>query len=149
MIEYRPLEAADVEAFIALRVRQLREEGAAEDVDLRPALRSYYARHLSDGSFFARLATDAGRIIATGGVSIVEKPPWFGCPSGRIGLLSSMFTEPEYRRRGIAREILNRLTDAARERGCGVIQITASDVGALLYADFGFVKNGNFMQYRL
>ena len=24
-----------------------------------------------------------------------------------------------------------------------------ADVGALLYADFGFVKNGNFMQYRL
>ena len=28
-------------------------------------------------------------------------------------------------------------------------QITASDMGVLLYTDFGFVKNGNFMQYKL
>lgn len=33
--------------------------------------------------------------------------------------------------------------------GCGCVQITASDMGVLLYTDFGFVKNGNFMQYKL
>ncbi len=33
--------------------------------------------------------------------------------------------------------------------GCGTVQITASDMGVLLYTDFGFVKNGNFMQYKL
>ena len=36
-----------------------------------------------------------------------------------------------------------------RQRGCGAVWITASDMGVLLYADFGFVKKGNFMQYRL
>ncbi len=149
MIEYRPLAASDVDAFIEMRVRQLREEGATEDIDLRPALRDYYARHMADGSFVSWLAVDGGRIIATSGLSIVEKPPYFGCPSGRIGLLSSMFTEPEYRRRGIARALLSRLMDEARARGCGAVQITASDMGVLLYADFGFVKNGNFMQYPL
>ena len=30
-------------------------------------------------------------------MSFVEKPPYFGCPSGKIGLLSSMFTDPEYK----------------------------------------------------
>ena len=29
------------------------------------------------------------------------------------------------------------------------MQITASDLGVLLYSDFGFEKNGNFMQYKL
>ena len=42
-----------------------------------------------------------------------------------------------------------RVVAAAREYGCGAVQITASDMGVLLYADFGFVKNGNFMQYKL
>ena len=149
MIDYRPLTSADTDAFIELRIRQLREEGAKDDLDLRPALRDYYARHMADGSFIGMLGVDGGRIIATGGVSIVENPPRFGCPSARIALLSSMFTEPEYRRRGIAREILRRIVDAARERGCGAVHITASDMGVLLYADFGFVKNGNFMQYAL
>ncbi len=149
MIEYRPMTAPDVGTFIEMRIRQLREEGAMEDIDLRPALRDYYARHMADGSFVSWLAVDGGQIIATSGLSIVEKPPYFSCPSGRIGLLSSMYTQPEYRRRGIARALLSRLMDEARAGGCGAVQITASDMGVLLYADFGFVKNGNFMQYQL
>ena len=82
-------------------------------------------------------------------MSFVEKPPYFGCPSGRIGLLSSMYTDPNYRRQGIAKKLLSLVVDAARDYGCGTVQITASDMGVLLYTDFGFVKNGNFMQYKL
>ena len=149
MVEYRRMTPADVGDFIEMRIRQLREEGATEDVDLRPALRDYYRRHMADGSFFSWLAVDGGRIVATGGLSVVEKPPYFGCPSGRIGLLSSMFTEPEYRRRDIARQLLGRIVDEARVRGCGAVQVTASDMGTLLYGDFGFKRNGNFMQYNL
>ena len=149
MIEYRRMVPEDVERFIALRVRQLREEGATEDFDLRPALRDYYARHMADGTFVAWLALDGEAIVGTGGMSFVERPPHFGCPSGRLGLLSSMFTEPAYRRRGIARELLSRVVEEARRYGCGAVQITASDMGVLLYTDFGFVKNGNFMQYKL
>ncbi len=149
MLTYRRMTASDIEAYIDLRVRQLREEGATEDIDLRPALRDYYARHLADGTFVAWLAVDGGRIVATSGMSFVEKPPYFACPSGKIGLLSGMFTEPEYRRRGIARALLSRVVDEARRFGCGAVQITASDVGVLLYTDFGFKKNGNFMQYNL
>lgn len=149
MVEYRRMTPEDVGDFIETRIRQLREEGATEDVDLRPALRDYYRRHMADGSFVAWLAVDGGRIVATGGLSVVEKPPYFGCPTGRIGLLSSMFTEPEYRRRGIARQVLSRIVEEARGRGCGAVQVTASDMGALLYGDFGFARNGNFMQYKL
>ena len=60
-----------------------------------------------------------------------------------------MFTSKEYRRQGIAKELLSRVVNAAKEYGCGTVQITASDMGILLYTDFGFVKNGNFMQYKL
>ena len=149
MIQYRRLEPCDVERFIDLRIRQLREEGATEDTDLRPALRNYYARHMADGTFVAWLALEDGEIVGTGGMSFVEKPPYYGCPSGRIGLLSSMFTEPACRRRGIARELLSRVVEEARRYGCGAVQITASDMGVLLYTDFGFTRNGNFMQYKL
>ena len=148
-ITYRKLTEADLDTFIAIRIMQLREEGAREDVDLVPALKDYYRRHMADGTFVSWLALDRDRIIATSGMSFVEKPPYFSCPTGRIGLLSSMYTFPAYRRRGIAAELLRRVTDAARDYGCGSVQITASDMGVLLYTDFGFVKNGNFMQYKL
>ena len=148
-IAYRKLTDQDVARFIEMRIVQLREEGAAEDIDLTAALEDYYRRHLADDTFVSWLAVDGDRIVATSGISIVEKPPYFGCPTGKIGLLSSMYTEKAYRRQGIARELLSRVMEEARARGCGAVQITASDMGVLLYSNYGFTKNGNFMQYKI
>ena len=148
-IVYRRLTEADLDTFISIRIGQLREEGATEDFNLVPALKDYYHRHMADGTFISWLAVDGDRIIGTSGMSFVEKPPYFSCPNGRIGLLSSMYTDPAFRRRGIARLLLSRVVEEARAYGCGAVQITASDMGVLLYTDFGFVKNGNFMQLRL
>ena len=148
-ITYRKLTPLDLETFIRMRISQLREEGATEDIDLAPPLQDYYTRHLADGTFVSWLAVDGDRIVGTSGMSFVEKPPYYGCPNGRIALLSSMYTDPEYRRLGIAKELLARVTKEAREYGCKTVQITASDMGVLLYTAFGFEKNGNFMQYKL
>ena len=148
-IQYRKMTPSDVDTFISMRIKQLREEGATEDIDLIPALKDYYGRHMADGTFVSWLAVDGEKIVGTSGMSFVEKPPYFGCPSGKIGILSSMFTDSEYRRKGIAKQLLSKVVDEARAYGCGTVQITASDMGVFLYMDFGFVKNGNFMQYKL
>lgn len=148
-IEYRKLSEKELDVFIEMRINQLREEGAKEDIDLKPALLDYYKRRMKDGTFVSWLALDGNNIIGTSGMSFVEKPPYFGCPSGKIGLLSSMFTNPNYRRNGIAKELLSRIVNEAKQYGCGTIQITASDMGVKLYTDFGFEHNGNFMQYKL
>ena len=147
--EYKRLTEKELDTFIAMRITQLREEGATEKIDLVPALKDYYHRHMADGTFVSWLALDGDEIIGTSGMSFVEKPPYFGCPSGKLGLLSSMFTNPAYRRKGIARELLSRVIADARDYGCGTVQITASDMGVKLYTDFGFIHNGNFMQYKL
>lgn len=148
-IIYQRLTEDKIDTFIQMRINQLREEGATEDVDLAPALRDYYVRHMADGSFVSWIAMDGEKIVGTSGMSFVEKPPYFGCPSGKMGLLSSMFTDPDYRRKGIAKKLLSLVVDEARKYGCGTVQITASDMGVLLYTSFGFVKNKNFMQYRI
>ena len=148
-VEYRKLTDKELDTFIEMRINQLREEGAKENIDLRPALKDYYNRHMREGTFVSWIAVDGDKIIGTSGMSFVEKPPYFGCPNGKIGLLSSMFTNPDYRRKGIAKELLCRVVEEARKFGCGTIQITASDMGVKLYTAYGFVHNGNFMQYKL
>ena len=148
-ITYRKLTEADLDTFINMHITQLREEGATEDIDLVPALKDFYQRHMADGTFVSWLALDGDKIIGTSGMSFVEKPPYFSCPSGKLGLLSSMFTNPNYRRMGIAKELLHRVVEEARAYGCGAVHITASDMGVKLYTAYGFVHNGNFMQYKL
>ena len=148
-VYYKRLTETELDDFIMLRINQLREEGATEDINLIPTLKDYYNRHMADGTFVSWLAMDEDKIVGTSGMSFVEKPPYFSCPNGKIGLLSSMYTVKEYRRKGIAKELLTKVVNKAKEYGCGTVQITASDMGMLLYSDFGFVKNDNFMQYKL
>lgn len=146
-VEYRKLIDKDLTIFIEMRISQLQEEGAEATCDLKPYLHDYYIRHLQDNTFVSWLAIDKNRIVGTSGMSFVEKPPYYSCPSGKIGLLSSMYVIKEYRRKGIARFLLDKVVNEAKNFGCDTVQITASDMGVLLYTDYGFKKNGNFMYY--
>ena len=154
-VVYKKLTDAELDTFINMRISQLTEEYTVsgrivpEDVDLESALKDFYHRHMADGTFVSWLAMDGDKIIGTSGMSFVEKPPYFSCPTGKLGLLSSMYTNPDYRRMGIAKELLHRVVEEARNYGCGAVQITASDMGVKLYTAYGFQHNGNFMQYTL
>ena len=154
-IIYKKLTDAELDTFISMRISQLTEEYTSEgknvpdDADLESALKDFYHRHLADGTFVSWIALDGEKIIGTSGMSFVEKPPYFTCPTGKLGLLSSMYTDPDYRRMGIAKELLNRVVEEARAYGCGAVHITASNMGVKLYTAYGFTHNGNFMQYSL
>lgn len=148
-ITYRKLTLTDIPDFIELRITQLLEEGAEETIDLRPALNHYYTKHIPDGTFVGWLAIYENEIIATSGLSINERPPYFKNPSGSIGVLSSMYTKKNFRRKGIATILLEHIVAEAKNATCDLIQITASDDGMKLYSSFGFVPNNHFMQYQV
>ena len=154
-IVYKRLTNSELDTFIKMRISQLTEEYTVEGksvpkgVDLKSALKDFYHRHMADGTFVSWLALDGDKIIGTSGMSFVEKPPYFSCPTGKLGLLSSMYTDPNYRRMGIAKELLHRVVEEARKYGCGSVQITASNMGVKLYTAYGFKHNGNFMQFTL
>ena len=66
---YKKLTEKELDTFIQMRIRQLREEGAKEDIDLVPALQDYYTRHMADGTFVSWLALDGEKIVGTSGMS--------------------------------------------------------------------------------
>ncbi len=152
-IQYKKLTEDELDRIIKMRIDQLTEEYVSsgrtvpEDVDLKTSLMDFYKRNMAAGTYVSWLALDGDRIIGTSGMSFAEKPPYFTCPTGKLGVLSSMYTDPDYRRMGIATELLDRVVKEAKDYGCGTIYITASDMGVKLYESYGFRHNGNFMQY--
>lgn len=147
---FRKMEPRDIPDYVSLRIQQLAEEGADTGCcDLSPHLSGFYQRHLTDGSFVSWLAQEDNQIIGTSGLSFVEKPPYYGNLTGKIGILSNMYTVREFRRRGIAKKLLGLIAAESRLAGCGTIHVTASDDGVHLYTNFGFQKNQNFMQLKL
>ncbi len=152
-IVYKRLTENELDRIIKMRINQLTEEYTSagktvpENVYLETALMDFYKRNMAAGTYVSWLAFDGDKIVGTSGMSFAEKPPYFTCPTGRVGILSSMYTDPDYRRLGIATQLLDRVVKAAEEYGCGMIYITASDMGVKLYESYGFKHNGNFMQY--
>ena len=67
-ITYKKLVRSELDTFIKMRIAQLREEGAKEDIDLYPALNDYYTRHMVDGTFVAWLALDCRRLKWKNGI---------------------------------------------------------------------------------
>lgn len=149
MINYRLATTSDIDTLINMRLAQLKEEGTEESCDLTPYLKNYYLENLSNGSFVSYLAIDNNEVIATSGMSFASKPPYYACTSGKIGLLSSMYTKPDYRRKGIAKTLLNKVIGEAKKKECGVIHVTASVKGVLLYESYGFKHNDRFLQYKI
>ena len=130
-ITYRRLEESDLDTFISMRITQLREEGATEDIDLIPALKDYYHRHLADGTFVSWLALDGEKIIGT----------ILAGHDGRRGFFHHVVVAPEYRNRGIGEDLVNHAMDALEKEG---IQKTAlvvfeyNDLGNGFWEHIGF-----------
>ena len=57
------------------------------------------------------------------------------------GYVSSVYTAPEYRRRGVARTLMDNLLAHARELGVTRLILWASELGRPLYLDLGFVPS--------
>ncbi len=152
-IVYKKLTENELDQIIEMRINQLTEEYTSEgktvpeNVDLKKSLMDFYTKNMAAGTYVSWLAFDGDKIVGTSGMSFAEKPPYFTCPTGRLGILSSMYTDPDYRRMGIATQLLDHVVKEAKDYGCGTIYITASNMGVKLYEAYGFKHNGNFLQY--
>jgi GNAT superfamily N-acetyltransferase len=98
-------------------------------------------RSIEEGraAFFVAKQGKHGRIVACGGVSLWQRMPGPSNPSGRAAYVQWMVTQPEYRRRGLARRIFKELMSWVREQGVSAIDLHATPEGEPLYRSFGFV----------
>ena len=148
-MEIKRLDINCINEIIELRLKQLKDEGVVEVFDLKPNLFKFYSEQLIGDNFAIFGIIDNNKIIATGSLSFVYKPPYYNCPNGKIGLLSSMYVDPSYRRQGLATKMLDKIVEYAKENDCSLIHITASKMGELLYTKYGFIKKNNFMEYKI
>ena len=99
----------------------------------------FAARAMSSGTFHSWLAeTDSGTVVGGGAVMIV---PWPANPKDRKqqrAFLLNVFTEPGFRRRGIARSVVREIVEWCRKEGFGSVFLHASDAGRPLYVSMDF-----------
>lgn len=140
----------EIEKLTETRIMVLRAANRLpEDADMgevREHTFHYYAKALRDGTHIAWLVYDGDRLIGTGGVSFFQVMPTCHNPSGHKAYIMNMYTDPAYRRRGVARGTLDRLVGEIRARGVAAISLEATEMGRPLYEKYGFVKMNDEME---
>ena len=103
------------------------------------AAADYFAQAISSGQFQGWLAvTPAGEIVSSSGLVIDQHPPGPGNLSGKTGYIMNVVTHPAYRRRGLARRLVQAALTSLNERGIQRAELHATDMGRPLYEEFGF-----------
>ena len=132
---------ADLDLLVQTRIATLRAaNGLCAQADMSRVVaesRAYYKAHLGR-EHIAYLAYDGGEVIANGGISFYGVMPTYHNPTGRKAYIMNMFTHPDYRRRGIARRMLDLLVGEARGRGVLELTLEATEAGRLFYEKYGF-----------
>jgi len=99
----------------------------------------YFQEKMRTNQFAAWVAETAdGAIIATAAVSFYETAPKPWNLESKYAFISSMYTEPEYRRQGIGGRLLKEALDYSRRQGITHATLHASQSGKSLYESFGF-----------
>ncbi len=144
-IVYRRASINDVPVLVDYRVRFLNEllnhlENDETSV-VRKSLLEYFTKAIPSNDFVAWVAEYEGKMIATAGMVVWQKPAKYGgVESGKLGYLLNFYTVPEARRKGICTQLLNELIKEAKLAGLKYLHLHASEEGINLYRKAGFVE---------
>ena len=93
---------------------------------------------MSDGRYLGWLAVRGGQVIGGAGLLLLYWQPSREGPNPVRGRVVNVFVEAEFRRQGVARELLRTLLTEARSRRLGVLSLGSSVEGRNLYVLLGF-----------
>jgi GNAT superfamily N-acetyltransferase len=151
----------DVDVIGWHRARMFQDMGLVPDElfeSFRTKALDRLSKTLASGEYFGWLVGEPKapeKIIAGAGVTIRVVPPFphrdeageITIAEGRQGIIVNVFTEPEWRRRGIAKLLMKKIIAWSREQSLDELVLHASDDGRGLYEQLGFVLT-NEMRFR-
>ena len=149
IMDYRKAVKDDISILVELRKRQLIDEGCYEENSIDEELYGYFMDAISNVSLVVWVAEESGRIIATSGVCFFRYPPSYSNPKGLTAYITNVYTELEYRKQGIAADLLKFIMKEINDRGCSVVRLHSSDQGRSMYEKMGFVSADGFMVKKL
>lgn len=151
--QIRPATRADLDVISDHRARMFHDMGelSAEmfetfRVQSKEALHRLFATNQYVG-WLASPQVEPEKIVAGAGVTLREVAPHpqpnsagtFEIVSGRQAIIQNVYTEPDWRRRGLGTLLMKEIIAWSQKTGIDSLVLHASDVGRPLYERLGFV----------
>jgi GNAT superfamily N-acetyltransferase len=141
-IRIRTAGLADLQHLIHHRRSMFEDMGHTDPAVLSEVDRvseQYFRDALAGGKYRAWLAElPDGRVVAGGGIVVNDWPGHLREIQPRRVWILNMYTEPEFRRRGLARRLMDAMVAWCRAEGFGSVSLHASVEGRPLYESMGF-----------
>jgi len=146
-IRVRVATLADIVTLGHHRAEMFRDMGQLtehNERELTRASESFFREVVASGEYIAWLAVTtaaAERVVAGAGLwlrPMLPRPTPTGIIQGREALIANVYTEPDWRRRGVARLLMRHVLEYTREHNVPRVLLHASDDGRPLYETLGF-----------
>jgi GNAT superfamily N-acetyltransferase len=132
----------DIDLLVAHRLnmwRDIHPEFGTEVDESEGPTRKWIKRKLAEGKLIGLIARSPdGKVAGSGCIWLREEQPRPTNPRQEVPYLMSMYTEPTFRRKGVAKAIVKRALGWCREHNYDRVVLHASTQGKPLYESLGF-----------
>jgi GNAT superfamily N-acetyltransferase len=147
----RPASTVDLETLVEHRRAMFQDMGYSDEAAMRTMsekFRVWLMEHMNAGDYLAWLvAAEDGTIAAGAGLWLMDWPPHM-IGRGRRGNILNVYTNANFRRRGLARALMQAAREWCKQNSIDTIILHASPSGRNLYEQMGFAAT-NEMRLRL
>jgi len=146
MIKIRTATKDDIEDLMNVRQEMLRivnnlPDSETFDTTLIEQFRNYFL----NGNQTTVIAVDKNKIVGCATISYISIMPTYSHPTGNRAHLMNVYTNKNYRRQGIAKQMVSMLIEEAKSKGATEISLDATEDGRPLYKSLGFTENKEAM----
>ncbi|MDO5559904.1 MAG: GNAT family N-acetyltransferase [Oscillospiraceae bacterium] len=136
----------DIQTLMSIRMEMLRvvndlSDDSTFDENFKHSTREYF----ENADQTTVLALDGEEAVGCATICYIDILPTFDHPTGKRAHVMNVYTRKEYRRQGIALEMMKFLIDEAKDRGVTEISLDATKAGRPLYERCGFESNAEGM----
>jgi ribosomal protein S18 acetylase RimI-like enzyme len=140
--DVRPVDPDDLELVCRHREEMFRDAGSDEGLlaDMTENFRPWLRSRLTDGTYFGFIISCDGAPAGGVGLMLIDWPPHPLHPTtDRRGYVLNLYVEPPYRRRGLARRLMELAERELSDRGVSLLVLHATEKGRPLYSQLGWV----------
>jgi len=141
-VQLRQVRPADLEEVLRHRSGMFHDMGFTDQATLdavAESSRHFIQRGLLEGWYRGWFAVTGERVMAGAGLIVTD---WVAHPTSahdaRRAYILNVYAYPEFRRRGLAKQLMQVIIDACRQDGLRTIWLHASEYGRPIYSSLGF-----------
>lgn len=140
-MQIKRVQSNDIDLLVDNRIEFICSFATIPNLDqFRKQTKDFITKHIEDDTIISYIAIDDKKVVSSCILCIYDVLPLPSCLSGKCGLLLNVYTIKEYRRKGLAYDLLTKLIHDAKILGVGKILVDYTDDGFPLYNKLGFEK---------